>query len=153
MKHLQRSDRNRSNARLTSVSPRRKSTHSANWLILLARHGNNNNMVNMISIRIRNLNQLAQPVINFLQQTELHLICCSSPRSVSATASYFTVFSRFMTLFPFKNHCIICSQLQGILSIILFNFYLIYHLGYFTVIYVFNIKNIYFITIRWTLCK
>ena len=108
MKHLQRSDTNRSNARLTSVSPRRKSTHSANWLILLARHGNNNNMVNMInmiSIRIRNLNQLAQPVINFLQQTELHLICCSSPRSASATASYFTVFSRFMicTGMPFSK--------------------------------------------------
>ena len=35
----------------------------------------------------------------------------SSPRSVSATAGYFTVLSRFMTCFPCKNHYIICSEL------------------------------------------
>ena len=47
-----------------------------------------------------------------------------SPRSASATANYFTVFSRFMTHFFFKNYCSIGSQLWEILSIILLNYFL-----------------------------
>ena len=35
---------------------------------------------------------------------ELHLTCCRSPRCASATASYFTEFSKLMTPFALKNH-------------------------------------------------
>ena len=59
-KHLPTSDRSRNNARLTKDVPRRKSAHSTNWLILLARFYNyNKNIVNIAGMEKRNVNQLA----------------------------------------------------------------------------------------------
>ena len=61
MKHLQTSERSRSLARLTSVVSSRKSTGSTQWLILIARYYNNNNIVNMISMQ----KQMSQPASLF----------------------------------------------------------------------------------------
>ena len=75
MKHLQTSDKSRSNASWTRVVSRRKSAHSARWLIVLARYNNNSNsIVIMISMEKPNLNQLAWLVIHLYVCYMLHTI-------------------------------------------------------------------------------
>ena len=44
---------------------------------------------------------------------DLHLTCCTSSRSASATASYFTEFSELMTPFALKNHYFANAVIYG----------------------------------------